>query len=76
MATMSWQKAFFEAHMEFMVEKLKKRMEAAWGPLADKAADAVVEAMGKKWIAMAQQSMADQELQQKMTDVLREVQKR
>ena len=28
---MMWQKTFFKANMELMVEKLKKRMEAKWG---------------------------------------------
>ena len=33
---MMWQKAFFKANMELMSEKLKKRMEAKWGPATDK----------------------------------------
>ena len=31
-----WQKAFFKANMELMVEKLKKRMESRWAPATDK----------------------------------------
>jgi hypothetical protein len=45
MGAVIWQKAFFKAHLEFMAEKLKKKMEAAWGPMTDKAADAVIERM-------------------------------
>ena len=37
MGAIMWQKAFFKANMELMVEKLKKRMESRWGPATDKA---------------------------------------
>ena len=47
MGVMIWQKAFFKAHLEFMAEKLKKKIEAAWGPTADKAADAMIRENGK-----------------------------
>lgn len=72
MAISMWRKAFFEAHMQFMTEKLKKRMEAAWGPTADKAADAVLETMGKQWMAMIQQTAAEQELHERMAKIFKE----
>lgn len=40
---------FFKAHLEFMAEKLKKKIEAIWGPTADKAAEALIERMGSQW---------------------------
>lgn len=76
MAAMNWRKAYFAAHMELMTEKLKKKMDAAWGPMVDKAADAVVESMGKQWMAMVQESGAEQELREKLARLFSEGQKR
>jgi len=70
-----WKQAFFNAMMETHAEKLKKRIEAAWGPMMDKVADAVVEAMGKQWQAMLQQAGADQELREKLARIWSEGQK-
>jgi len=52
MVMVMWHKASFEAYSELMVEKLKKRIEAANGPVMDKVADALTESMGKEWQAM------------------------
>ena len=49
---MMWHKAFLKANIELMAEKLKKRMEAKWGSVSDKAADALIEKMEKQWMAM------------------------
>jgi hypothetical protein len=67
MGAMIWQKAFFKAHLEFMAEKLKKKIDAAWGPMTDKAADAMIERMGSQWQAMVQQTMAEQIFREKLT---------
>ncbi len=75
MTVIMWHKAFFTAHMEFMTEKLKERMEIAMGPMADKAADAVMEAMGKHWQAMLLQTGAEMELREKLTKIFSEAQK-
>ena len=72
MTTMMWKKAFFTAHMEVEVEKLKERIEANWGPLMDKVADAVIEAMGKQWQAMLQDAGADKELNEKVAKIFSE----
>ena len=71
-----WQKAFFKAHMEFMAEKLKKKIEAAWGPTSDKAADAMIERMGSQWHAMVQQAMAEQIFREKLTKLYSEGEKK
>ena len=73
---MMWQKAFFKANTELMSEKLKKRMEAKWGPATDKAADALIEKMEKQWMAMFQQTGAEQEFREKLAKIYSEGQKK
>jgi hypothetical protein len=67
-----WHKASFEAYSELMVEKLKKRIEVANGPVMDKVADALTESMGKEWQAMIQQSSAKKELHEKLAKIFSE----
>jgi len=67
-----WYKAFFTAQSELMVEKMKKRIDAAYGPTMDKLADAFMESMGKQWQAMVQKTSANQEFQEKLTKILGE----
>ena len=76
MGAVIWQKAFFKAHLEFMAEKLKKKIDAAWGPMADKAADAMIERMGTQWQAMVQQAMAEQTFREKLTKLYSEGEKK
>ena len=76
MAGTIWQKAFFKAHLEFMAEKLKKKIEAAWGPTSDKAADAMIERMGSQWSAMIQQAKAEQTFREKLTKLYSEAEKK
>jgi hypothetical protein len=76
MAAKIWQKAFFKAYLEFMAEKLKKRIEAEWGPMVDKEADAMIERMGSQWHAMVQQAIAEQTFRQKLTKLYSEGEKK
>ena len=76
MAVMIWQKAFFKAHLEFMAEKLKKKIEAAWGPTSDKAADAMIERMQSQWRTMVQQAAAEQTFREKLTKLYSEGEKK
>jgi hypothetical protein len=76
MGVMIWQKAFFKAHLEFMAEKLKKKIDAAWGPMIDKAADAMIERMGGQWQAMVQQAIAEQTFREKLTKLYSEAEKK
>ena len=69
-----WYKAFFSAQSELMIEKIKKRIETAYGPTMDKLADAFMESMGKQWQAMVQKTSANQEFQEKLTKILGEAQ--
>ncbi|HWR26603.1 MAG TPA: hypothetical protein VN316_01875 [candidate division Zixibacteria bacterium] len=72
MMTIMWRKAFFTAQMEFMTEKMKEKIEAEMGPMADKADDAVFEAMGKTWQSMILQAGAEAELREKLARILSE----
>jgi hypothetical protein len=72
MVTGMWYKASFRAYFELMVEKLKKRIEAANGPVMDKVADALTESIGKEWQAMIQKSSAKKELHEKLTKIMSE----
>jgi hypothetical protein len=67
-----WYKASFKAYSELMIEKLKKRIEAANGPVMDKVADALMESMGKEWQAMIQKSSAKKELHEKLAKIFHE----
>jgi hypothetical protein len=55
-----------------MVEKLKKRIEAANGPVMDKVADALTESMDKEFEAMKQKSSAKKELHEKLAKIFSE----
>jgi len=76
MGAMIWQKAFFKAHLDLMAEKLKKKIEAAWGDTADKAADAMIERMESQWKAMVQQAGAEHTFREKLTKLYSEGQKK
>lgn len=65
-----WHKAFFAAHHEAMVERMRKRIETTYGPTMDKAADAVFEAVGKVWSSMLTQSEAKKELASKLQKII------
>ncbi|NJK77941.1 MAG: hypothetical protein HC944_03165 [Nanoarchaeota archaeon] len=71
-AMMSWHKAFFAAHHDAMTDRMRKRIEAAYGPTMDKAADAVFEAMGKMWSSMLTQAEAKQEVALKLQKIFSE----
>jgi hypothetical protein len=68
-AAAMWQGAFFQALRETHVEALKSRLQKAWGPQIDKAADAVLEAMGAKWESMLAQSKAKADLHTKLSAI-------
>jgi len=53
-----WKDSFLHAMKEAQVETLKAKILKAWGPVIDKEADALIEAMGAKWEAMIAQVKA------------------
>ena len=65
-ATAMWSCAFFTAMKEVQVDTLKAKIQKAWGPKMDKAADAVLEAMGVHWQSMLAQAKAKGDLQGKL----------
>jgi len=71
-----WYRAFFSAQSELMTEKLKKRIDSAYGSTMDKLADAFMESMGKQWQAMVQKTSANQEFQEKLMKILGEAQQK
>ncbi|MGQ0638244.1 MAG: SEC-C metal-binding domain-containing protein [Nitrososphaerota archaeon] len=73
---MMWHKAFFQALHEAQVERLKKRIESGFGPIMDKSADAVFEAIGKVWNSMLTQSEAKKELASKLQKIFSETSRR
>ena len=75
-AMMAWHKAFFAAHHDAQVERLRKRIEATYGPTMDKAADAVFEAIGKVWGSMLTQSEAKKEVASKLQKIFSETNRR
>ncbi|MGI0082569.1 MAG: SEC-C metal-binding domain-containing protein [Nitrosopumilaceae archaeon] len=75
-AMMMWQKAFFDAMHEAQVERLKKRIDTAFGPTMDKVADATVESFGKIWQSMLLQSEGKKELASKLQKIFSETSRR
>jgi hypothetical protein len=75
-AMMAWHKAFFVAHHDAQTERMRKRIEATYGPTMDKAADAVFETIGKVWSSMLTQSEAKKDLASKLQKIFSETSKR
>ena len=71
-----WHKAFFQAMHEVHVDRLKKRIESAWGPSMDKAADAAIESFGKMWQSMLLQSDGQKEFASKLQKIYSETSRR
>ena len=69
----AWHKAFFTALHQSQTERLKKKIESSFGPILDKEADAVFEAIGKIWGSMVTQSDAKKELETKIQKIYSDV---
>ncbi len=74
-ATGMWAGAFFQAMKAVQVDLLKAKIQKAWGAKMDKAADAVLEAMGVKWQSMLSEAKAKADLRQKLQQLWQEGQK-
>lgn len=57
-----WTAAFFQAMKAAQVDLLKSKIQKAWGPKMEKAADAVLEAMGVHWQSMLAQAKAKEDV--------------
>ncbi|MDE1815908.1 MAG: hypothetical protein KGI11_05055 [Thaumarchaeota archaeon] len=69
-------KAFHDAMYQVHVERLKKRIDANFGPGLDKAADAMIETAGKVWQSMLVQAEGKKELESKLQKIFSESSKR
>lgn len=69
-------RAFHDALYQTHVERLKKRIDASFGPSLDKAADAMIETATKIWQSTLIQSEAKQELELKLQKIFSETSKR
>ena len=65
-------KAFHEAMYQVQVERLKKRIDASFGPTLDKSADAMIETAAKVWQSMLMQSEGKKELESKLQKIYSE----
>lgn len=74
-ATGMWSASFFCAMKELQVDILKAKIQKAWGPKMEKAADAVLEAMGTQWQAMLAQTRAKAGLRERLHGLWQEGQK-
>ena len=61
-----WACSFFQAMKAAQVDTLKAKIQKAWGPKMEKAADAVLEAMGVKWQSMLAEAKAKEDLRTKL----------
>lgn len=71
-ATAMWAGAFFQAMKTAQVDVLKTKIQKAWGAKMDKAADAVIEAMGVHWQSMLAQANAKAQLRERLTGLWQE----
>ena len=71
-ATGMWSCAFFTAMKDAQVDLLKAKIQKAWGAKMDKAADAVLEAMGVQWQSMLAQAGAKAQLRQRLSGLWKE----
>ena len=71
-AAAMWSCAFFEAMKQVHVDLLKSKIQKAWGSKMEKAADAVVEAMGVHWQSMLAQANAKAELRARLQNLWQE----
>lgn len=69
-------KAFHDALYQAHVERLKKRIDASFGPTIDKGADAMIETAAKVWQSMIIQSEGKKELESKLQKIISEASKR
>lgn len=67
-----WSCAFFQAMKQTQVDVLKAKLQKAWGSKMDKAADAVIEAMGIQWQSMLAQAGAKVQLKEKLSALWQE----
>ena len=68
-ATGMWTGGFFQAMKAVQIDLLKAKIQKAWGAKMDKAADAVLEAMGAQWQSMLAEAQAKSGLRERLRDL-------
>ena len=71
-ATGMWSCAFFAAMKQVQADLLAAKIQKAWGAKMEKAADAVIEAMGVQWQSMLAQANAKAELRERLQSLWQE----
>lgn len=71
-----WHKSFHDALHEAQVERLRKRIDANFGPTMDKIADAMFETASKVFQSMLLQSEGKRELESKLQKIFSETSRR
>ena len=66
------QTEFIQVNIELIAEKSKKEMKSRFTPATDKAADALIKKMEKQWMAMFQQTRAQEEFHNKLAKIYQE----
>lgn len=64
--TKMWAGAFFQAMNQVQVDILKAKIQKAWGPMMDKAADAAMESVGTVWQSSLAQVKAKEDFREKL----------
>ncbi len=70
-----WMSVFMEAKHEVQLEIMKTRIQKAWGPRFEKAADAILEGAESMWRSSLTKSEAHQKIKEKLKSILFEGQK-
>ncbi len=71
-----WYASFHDAMHQAHVERLKKRIDANFGPTMDKVADAIFETASKVFQSMLVQSESKSELESKLQKIFSETSRR
>ncbi len=61
-----WHSSFLQAMQAVQVDILKPKIQKAWGPMMEKAADASLEAMGTMWSSILAMTKAKADFRQKL----------
>lgn len=64
--TAMWTCSFFQAMKAVQVDILKAKIQKAWGPMMDKAADAALDSMGVMWQSIMAQAKAKEDFRTKL----------
>ncbi len=70
--TAMWTCSFFQAMKAAQVDILKAKIQKAWGPMMDKAADAALDSMGVMWQSIMAQAKAKDDFRAKLQKLWQE----